>query len=324
MPTIYSSADSGAPVLKNTAGALANVLDKCLVTGYGSKAAAGWTKPFTGTNKAVFRAGGSGVRHYLRIDDTSSGEARFRAFSDMTDVDTGNGTSGYPTPGQQVNGVVIYKNNPMMNWIVVAENNAFYLFAFYTTGLGNNSSPSSYSGYCFNLFFGRFKSYIASDSDNWAIFGDGSNPASSNYTFAALNSMLSGSQSNHYMSADYVGATKSVAFGKGGMTTSATEYWGRGGYTYPYSIGGTLTAQKDIPIIETISGGSLIRGVLPGIIMPTCNLTGANRTFDTFSGSGDDSGKTFIILPFNGSGQSVGPVSYMCYCIFQTNTTWDN
>ena len=39
---IYSSSDAGAPVLRgNTPGDLINLLEKCLVTGYGSKAGAG-------------------------------------------------------------------------------------------------------------------------------------------------------------------------------------------------------------------------------------------------------------------------------------------
>ena len=37
--TIYTSDDAGAPVLDGTNGSLINLLDKCLVTGYGSKAA---------------------------------------------------------------------------------------------------------------------------------------------------------------------------------------------------------------------------------------------------------------------------------------------
>ncbi|MGE3907973.1 MAG: hypothetical protein AB7K36_01385, partial [Chloroflexota bacterium] len=52
---IYRSTDSGAPVLTGQAGSLLNLLDKCLVDGYGSKAAAGWSRPYTGTNKTAYR-----------------------------------------------------------------------------------------------------------------------------------------------------------------------------------------------------------------------------------------------------------------------------
>ena len=49
---IYKSTDSGAPTLTGQAFSLISLLLACLVDGYGSKAAAGWTKPYTGTNLA--------------------------------------------------------------------------------------------------------------------------------------------------------------------------------------------------------------------------------------------------------------------------------
>lgn len=97
MATIYRSTDTGAPTLTNAAGSLIGVLDAVLVNGYGSKAAAGWTKAFSGTNKAAYRNGASAqARSYLRVDNSVSASTMpVRGFHDMTDVDIGTGP--FPT-----------------------------------------------------------------------------------------------------------------------------------------------------------------------------------------------------------------------------------
>lgn len=55
--TLYTSDDTGAPVLSGTVGTLVDVLHACLVTGYGTKPAAGWSRPWVDANgrRAVFK-----------------------------------------------------------------------------------------------------------------------------------------------------------------------------------------------------------------------------------------------------------------------------
>ena len=65
--------------------------------------AAGWTKPFVGTNKAAFKQGTGANDFYVRILDDGSGtggakEALARGFETMSDVDTG--TGDFPTVAQ--------------------------------------------------------------------------------------------------------------------------------------------------------------------------------------------------------------------------------
>lgn len=69
--TIYTSSDTDAPVLNGTSGSMCGVLNACLVSGYGSKIAAGWTAPYSESNKIVFRQGG-GNQFYVRIEDSGS------------------------------------------------------------------------------------------------------------------------------------------------------------------------------------------------------------------------------------------------------------
>lgn len=58
-----------------------------------------WTKPFSGTNLAVYKSTDpAGTGMYLRIDDTTTGTCRVVGYESMTDVNTGLGA--FPTPAQ--------------------------------------------------------------------------------------------------------------------------------------------------------------------------------------------------------------------------------
>jgi hypothetical protein len=51
---MYRWDDASAPTLTSTdLNSIFDVLDACLVNGYGAKASLGWTKPFSGTGKAA-------------------------------------------------------------------------------------------------------------------------------------------------------------------------------------------------------------------------------------------------------------------------------
>jgi len=128
MITVYRSDDASAPVLSGTLGSLIAVLDACLVNGYGSQASAGWAKPFTGTNLAVYRAP-QGNRFYLRLDDTDAQYPVLRGYRAMTAVSTGTGL--FPTTVQLSGGIRSVKSytasSTVRPWIVIASPRAFYL-----------------------------------------------------------------------------------------------------------------------------------------------------------------------------------------------------
>lgn len=169
---VYKSTDSSAPVLVGGVSSLIDLLDKCLVTGYGSQTAAGWSKPYTGTNKAAFRnsvaAGGTGM--YLRVEDAGAGtggarEALCRAYLTMTDVDTG--TVETPTVAQLAASIVWRKSNTVdstaREWILVADELTFYLCV--STGTtGTDNGAGTYAA-------GDFQSFVASDPHRFFIAG---------------------------------------------------------------------------------------------------------------------------------------------------------
>lgn len=131
---VYSSFDAGAPVLTGEAGSLIAVLDACLVAGYGSKAAAGWTKPFVGTNIAVFRPGAGEQSYYQIKDDGVDGtngtkNATVYIYETMTDAVTGTGK----TPASYTANHYIHlpksttQDATQREWKVYASNKACYV-----------------------------------------------------------------------------------------------------------------------------------------------------------------------------------------------------
>jgi hypothetical protein len=69
---------------------------------------AGWTKPYSGTNKAVYRSGTGSNQRYYRIEDNSTPSANHAyllGYGAMTDVDTG--TDRFPTTLQYASGLII-------------------------------------------------------------------------------------------------------------------------------------------------------------------------------------------------------------------------
>ena len=86
---VYQSTDTSAPVLTGVAGSLIALLDAVLVAGYGTQTAAGWTKPFNGINKGVYKHAGS--NGYFRFVDDASANAD-ASWTSATDMSPG------PTP----------------------------------------------------------------------------------------------------------------------------------------------------------------------------------------------------------------------------------
>lgn len=85
----------------NTFNAVATGVPNTTGTGTLTAKAAplGWSKVYSGTNKAVYRSNDpESCRMYLRVDDTAAQYARVVGYESMTDVDTG--TGAFPTNTQ--------------------------------------------------------------------------------------------------------------------------------------------------------------------------------------------------------------------------------
>jgi hypothetical protein len=90
------------------------------------KLAAGWTKPFSGTNKAAYKNAATLTSLYYRVQDdapASGADSRIVGCEVMTAIDTYSNL--FPTAAQLGNGMFIRKsataNATARNWIVVAD-----------------------------------------------------------------------------------------------------------------------------------------------------------------------------------------------------------
>lgn len=125
-PIIYNSSDTNAPQLTIAAGTLRTVLKACLITGYGSKPAAGWEIAWADdvANKIAFRSKNTtSIKSVLLVNDNAAASATVTAYKDW-DSATNTGT------GQFATGYFVKQWNTGFtpNWVVIATDKFFYLF----------------------------------------------------------------------------------------------------------------------------------------------------------------------------------------------------
>ena len=171
VPIIYKSTDTGAPVVVGSdRTSVANLLNKCLVTGYGDKAAAGWTMPFVnaeGTIAAFRNSTTTGTGFFLKIDQTVSAtytyQFKVNAFEAMSsEVD---GTLPFGELSNNTN-TSNTSNSTARPWLVVANENWAFVYIMpgattFPTRDAMLSSPNTFNGTFF--FFGDIEKINASD-----------------------------------------------------------------------------------------------------------------------------------------------------------------
>lgn len=314
--TIYQSSDASAPVLSGQVGALIAVIHACLVTGYGALSAAGWAREFTGTNQAVYRAA-SGNRLRLALDDTNAQECRAVGYETMSAVTTG--TNPFPTTAQVSGGLFIRKsetaNSTARPWVLIASDTGFMFFPD-SNGTLWTTDPAAL-GCSGQFYFGDLVSYKPSDAYGTIIIG-AIVTSTSNGNFARKSQQgvsTWAADNGHYLARNQAQSVGSIQCSKwapmeGGVGTVM-------GLTavspYPDTVTGGMLISP-ILISETNGGtGMLIRGRLPGVWNP-CHALPATHA-DTMTGSGDTSGKSFLIA-------TVYTTSTKGRAVLETSNTW--
>lgn len=305
--TIYRSSDVGAPTLSGTAGDLVNLLDKCLVTGYGAKAAAGWSKPFTGANKAAFKLG-AGTGLYLRVDDSAAStakEARVTGYISMTSVDAGTGP--FPTAAQGVGGTNAYftcrksvtANGTARDWIVLADSRTFYLFVL--TG----DTASTY----YAIHFGDIYSFKLDDAFQCLLIARNlENDPNSAVEYLATSVAVTGSIFGTCIARGHTQLGASVQVGKHGDRAKVAGnlyFVGVVPMTNPED-GAIYLSQVWVTDPTTLPAPNC-RGRMRGLWVPL-HPFGSFTDGDTFSGgaTGELTGKTFLAIQtlFGGGGSN--------------------
>lgn len=122
---VYRWDDVGAPVLNKTAGCMMNIFKSCLVTGYGTKAGAGWTMPFGDAAgvKVLRPEVGAETDFYLRLSADTGSKMSAQIYLNMTDTDTGDLKLQCNSPFKY--GVC---ENVSMRWLLVASSRGVWFF----------------------------------------------------------------------------------------------------------------------------------------------------------------------------------------------------
>ena len=293
---------TGAPALTGLAGTLVSVLDYCLTDAtYGI----GWTKAYSGTNKAVYRQPTSGANgFYLAVDDSVGTNATITGFETMSSVSAGSGQ--FPTTTQNAAlqsgwNLAVYKSNTSdttaRSWQFFSNGKIFYLVVYLA---GTSSSQM--------VVFGDYVSYKSGDQFN-TIIGAATtlNATSSSCAMTSLQTWSAQTSVRQWGPRPYTQTGTSVYLP---VITSPiqTTYYGGGGEAYPSPITGGLSVAP-VWVAEYAVG---VRGVLPGVWCPT-----HARPFvagDVFTGNGDIAGKTFEVGTSGGSS--------IAQFFFETSDTW--
>jgi hypothetical protein len=295
-PIIFRSTDSGAPSLTGQAGSLLNVFDYCLVTGLS------WSKPFTGTNRACYRAP-TGVRDYLDVNDNGPDgsltykSARVSGFETMSAV--GTGTQEYPSTAQLPQKCGMTKSNTLDStdrpWLLIGDYRTFYLL---TKWIGS----AEYTGL---YMFGEIYSHKASDGDNTLLstdeagtqLGGGAGPLRT-WGFGGVTVTTGGVS---FMKRSYTGTGSpcwTISMGNNHASGNNLDFL-KGSMKYPDAIWGGFFLNKVLVCergtFNSPTAMTAIRGRYRGLYQ--INMDAANFTNEEiYTGSGTLAGKTFILL----------------------------
>lgn len=315
--TVYRSTDVGAPVLDGQPGSLIGVLDACLVNGYGARPAAGWSKAFSGVNKAAYRMGG-GARLYLRVDDSTYGYmGTTSGYIGMSDVDTGTypfyssgGIAGSPAGHLHKSSAA---NTTPRSWTLFADARTAYAFV-------NTGNTTAY-GVLTPWGFGEFDSFVAGDAYNVMICpAFNSTLNHSGFQTALLGACgYYGNVGNYYLSPGnelHTAGTIAQAAGStfacflpasgliqryAGLSGSYPNYLPSSGHVaYPNAADGGLYVCRKLIAHSVANPGAYnatfhLRGQMRGLWIPL-HLVAALSGGTTFSGAGTEAGRTFELV----------------------------
>lgn len=284
---VYRSTDASAPQLVNgTAGNIIAVLDACLVNGFGSKTAAGWTKAFSSTNIACYRQGVGSNSRYLRVTDTNADYAAFVGFEDMTAYNVGTGQ--FPSAAQISSGYYRHfrwdgsANASGRGWVLVANEKFFHFTSETVMG-----SPGTYTQL---TSFGDIISYKGTDTYGTYICASSGNGYSMTH-FNNLENALGSTNTARVIARRFDQIGGSIEVGMHSDNCVCPAFGSSSNLlTYPHPIDGSMWMSKCY--IHELTGSTyVIRGEIPGLWIPCHDRPFSHN--DQFNGTGDLSGKTF-------------------------------
>jgi len=299
--TVYSSADAGAPVLTGEVGKLIDVLNGCLVTGYGAKAAPApaWTHPVATAGNIASYLQGAGCGFGFVLNDNAPNvtpaarEAWITGWESIAGVGSpvGSGGGQFPTPAQLlVSGHAVVRksataSNVPRSWRVFADSSTMYLFI----------ETGDTAGIMGSTVFGDVYS-LNGVGDVWRciLIGKGTEnttPTGNENTFfnSVMSSAATSAQGRH-MARTWSGAGASIIVGCQGDPSKCS---GTDGLVQ--APNGPDNAYWLAPWMVYEQTGKPIRGRLRGcysMLQPAAGFADGQ----VITGAGDYAGKTFQLV----------------------------
>lgn len=254
----------------------------------------GFSKTYSGTNKAVYRANDvAGSRLYLRVADDGTGSAtyaRIRGYESMSDVDTGTGP--FPTDAQVSGGLYWGKSSVASStaraWRLIGDSQGLYLF------VNQDGSGSWISAAWIDI-----TSEKAGDAYRTLLIGGTSSSVSNQGTLHVISSASFG----HYFARTYAQTGTAIAAFKLSHHITANGM-GSAGIAYPAPMGNQFyCAPIDVWEGTGYSSATALRGPLLGIYAPlhlAAQLTDGSFQTDV---TGLD-GRTLLVQILKSSGSS--------------------
>lgn len=310
---IYRWDDASAPTLTGQNGSLTALLKAVLVTGYGSKPAAGWSNPYSTTNIEAFtnNAGAGGSGYGIKVSHGNPQYANVVAYESIDG--SGVAANTFPSVAQLATGVFWHFSNSsdatQRAWLIAADEKRFFMWVnpFAATSVGLVST-----NYCPNFFAGDIASFGVSDPYRFTLIGAAASGLPNN-NFSVISTYVGVSAAvGHYIARTLNGATISKPICK--VTAGYNGNYGAmgsAGLAYPDPASGGMVLSR-VGIGEADTSGQL-RGFLPGVYNPLHNLPG--NPGNTFSGVGALSGKTFLLLDSASQGAKAR-------IVLETSDTW--
>ena len=257
-------------------------------------ASAGWTKPYSGTNIAVYRLDLiQGTGFYLRVDDTGTTAAQIRGYETMTDSNTGKGA--FPTSSQQpVSGLFWSKSSTadtsLRSWFLLADARGVF---FLPRSVGTTGNYQSF-------YFGDISSFKSNDPYGCLVRGNTTNSSTASVQTEDLQ----------YVQRDYsvggcflarsataLGGSIAAYHGAGSVVPIGNYFSGGSGLPYPSPIDNSLNLSDCV--VHNEAG---TRGYLPGLKYTAQVVSNSFSTGDIVLGTGLLSGKKLTCI-------KTGPVS---------------
>lgn len=220
------------------------------------RAPLGFSKVFSGTNKAAYRADDvASSRLYLRVADDGTGAAtyaRVRGFETMSDVDTGTGP--FPTDAQVSGGLYWGKssaaNATARAWRIIGDYAGFVLAVLQDGATGWIAS-----------YAGDIPSEKAGDAYRMLLVGGTVVTVSQMGPLHTINST-----DGHYMARSYLQTGTAITASKDThrFMASGMGYYANPGIAYPSPTGNQFYCSP----VDIWNGGNVLRGVLPGVYCP--------------------------------------------------------